>query len=54
MHIYKYVKKSVLDVGKITSIRKEEYIVKNTACLNTSNCCVLKCSNVSNATAAFK
>ena len=26
---------------KIKSIRKEEYMVKNTACLNTSNCCVL-------------
>ena len=42
MHIYKYVKKNkVLDVDKIKSIRKEKYTVKNTACLNTSNFCVL-------------
>ena len=42
MHIYKSVKKNkVLDVDKIKSIRKEKYMVKNTACLNTSNCCVL-------------
>ena len=42
MHIYKYVKKNkVLDVNKIKSIWKEEYKVKNTAYLNTSNCCVL-------------
>ena len=41
MNIYKYVKKKVLDVDKIKSIRKEEHMVKNTACLNTSNCCVL-------------
>ena len=25
-------------------------MVKNTECLNTTNCCVFKCSNVSNAT----
>ena len=25
-------------------------MVKNAECLNTSNCCVFKCSNVSNAT----
>ena len=42
MHIYKYVKKNkVLDVDKIKSIRKKEYMVKNTACLNNSNYCVL-------------
>ena len=34
-------KNKVLDVHKIKSIRKEEYMVKNTVCLNTSNCCVL-------------
>ena len=42
MHIYKYAKENkILDVNKIKSIRKEEYKVKNTACSNTSNCCVL-------------
>ena len=25
-------------------------MVKNTACLNTANCCVFKCSNINNAT----
>ena len=25
-------------------------MVRNTACLNTANCCVFKCSNVNNAT----
>ena len=25
-------------------------MVKNTGCLNTANCCVFKCSNVSNNT----
>ena len=29
------------------------YMVKNTECLNTTNCCVFKCSNVSNATTVF-
>ena len=54
MHIYKCVKKNkVLGVDKLKSMYKEEYMVKNTACLNTSNCCVLKCSNVSNATTVF-
>ena len=28
-------------------------MVKNTECLNTTNCCVFKCSNVSNATTVF-
>ena len=28
-------------------------MVKNTECLNTPNCCVFKCSNVSNATTVF-
>ena len=34
-------KNKVLDVDKIKSIRKKEYMVKNTACLNNSNYCVL-------------
>ena len=28
-------------------------MVKNTECLNTTNCCVFKCSNVSNAITVF-
>ena len=28
-------------------------MVKNTECLNTTNCCVFKCSNVSNAAIVF-
>ena len=28
-------------------------MVKNTKCLNTTNCCVFKCSNVGNATTVF-
>ena len=28
-------------------------MVKNTECLNTTNCCVFKCSNVSNVTTVF-
>ena len=28
-------------------------MVKNTKCLNTTNCYVFKCSNVSNATTVF-
>ena len=46
-------KNKVLGVEKIKSKRKEKYMVKNTACLNTSNCCVLKCSNGSNAATVF-
>ena len=43
-----YEKNKVLGVEKVKSIRKEEYMVKNTAC-----CCVLKCSKGSNATTVF-
>ena len=28
-------------------------MVKNTECLNTTNCCVFKCLNVNNATTDF-
>ena len=28
-------------------------MVKNTECLNNTNCCVFKCSNVNNATTVF-
>ena len=28
-------------------------MVKNTDCLNTTDCCVFKCSNASNATTVF-
>ena len=28
-------------------------MVKNTECLNTTNCCVLKCLNVSNTNTVF-
>ena len=28
-------------------------MVKNTECLNTTNCCLFKCSNVTNTTTVF-
>ena len=40
-HLQTCEKNKVLDMEKINSIRKEEYMVKKIACLNTSNCCVL-------------
>ena len=38
---------------KKVCITKGKYMVKNTECLNTSNCCVFKCLHVSNATTFF-
>ena len=39
--------------GRMENVRMEKYMVKNTEFLNTTNCCVFKCSNASNATTAF-
>ena len=53
MHIYKYAKKSIrCGQTKQVCIRKEKYMT-NTECLNTTNCCVFNCLNVSNATTVF-
>ena len=53
-HIQICENNKVLRVDKLKSMsKKEEYIVKNTACLNTGNYCVFKCSNVNNATTDF-
>ena len=47
------MRKKSIGLDKLKCIRKEKYKVKNTECLNTTNCCVFKCSNVSNATTVF-
>ena len=53
--MYKYVKKSIRcgQTKKYVQERKSTYMVKNTECLNTTNCCVFKCRNVSNGTTVF-
>ena len=42
--------KKVLGVDKLVCMRNKKYMVKNTECLNTTNCCAFKGSNVSNDT----
>ena len=48
------MQKKVLGVNKLKSMyKKGKVTVNNTESLNTINCCVFKCSNVSNATTVF-
>ena len=46
--------KKLVGVDKLVCTRKKKYMVKNTECLKTTNCCTFKDSNVSNdATTVF-